>query len=552
MKTIKKIFSVVLILLILSLTGLIIDAKESEDMFCNRAGDSVGCGENLTWSYENGVLTISGEGNMIDFSDVNETPWYPYINSIVRIVIESGVKGIGSHAFSNAADLEIVDFCDTLTYSGLNAFKNCDNIKKINVPDVASWCRIKFTNVNSTPTVYTPNIYVNDEALIDVIIPEGITEISDYAFFDCYKIESVIIPNGVVNIGQSAFFSCTRLASVTIPDTLVSIKGGGFADCDSLERITLKNNVKSIESTALRSEKLTVYCYEGSYVDSYCTKFSVPVEYIPCDHKFTNYIYDDNTTCTNDGTKTAYCDNGCGMQDTVILEGSALGHIYGDWIIIDEPTYDREGYKIQNCTVCQKLLNTEKIPKLIYEGFPDVWKGSWYYDGVEFCFKRGYIIGTDRGTFEPNGVLTREQLVVILARFAGANLSEYTVSSFEDVEEGSWYSTAVNWASEIGIVKGMGNGKFGVGNPLSREQLAVILYRYAELQGLNVSEKVNLSYCSDAKRISEWALDACAWVIKAGILGSTSEKYNYFSPQMTVSRAQAAKVFISFYANSLK
>ena len=97
-------------------------------------------------------------------------------------------------------------------------------------------------------------------------------------------------------------------------------------------------------------------------------------------------------------------------------------------------------------------------------------------------------------------------------------------------------------------VNGMGNGLFGVGAPLSREQLAVILYRYAEAQGIDISDKADLSYCDDADNISTWADDACAWSIKAGLLDSTSETDNLISPKMTVTRAQAAKIFMSFDA----
>ena len=155
-------------------------------------------------------------------------------------------------------------------------------------------------------------------------------------------------------------------------------------------------------------------------------------------------------------------------------------------------------------------------------------------------------MGTDEGIFKPNDELTREQFVVILARISGAKLSEYTESGFADVKADSWYGASVTWASAEGIVNGMGNGLFGVGEPLSREQLAVILYRYAEAQRIDISDKADLSYCDDADYISTWADDACAWAVKAEVLGSTSEIDNLISPKMTVRRAQAAKIFMSF------
>ena len=302
--------------------------------------------------------------------------------------------------------------------------------------------------------------------------------------------------------------------------------------------------------------------------------------------RITTYIYDDNATCLENGTETSICDNGCGFSDTRIVEGSAFGHSFtvyfiifeqtctvngekeaycdngcgekdviieeaqghipGEWIVTEEPDYYNEGNRIKTCTVCSELLNSETIAMLIYNGFPDVWDASWYAEGIEYCFKHGYMLGTDDGTFKPNAEMTREQFVVILARISGEDISEYTESVFDDVEDGSWYAASVNWASEKGYVNGMGNGNFGVGQAMSREALAVILYRYAEKQGIDVSEKADLRYCDDAKDISEWAVDACAWAIKEGLLGSTSENKNTLSPKMTVSRAQAAKIFMSY------
>jgi len=303
-------------------------------------------------------------------------------------------------------------------------------------------------------------------------------------------------------------------------------------------------------------------------------------------HSFTNYINDNNTDCTHDGTETAHCDNGCGFSDTRIVEGSAFGHSFtyytviselsctvngekeaycdngcgekdviieeaqghipGEWIVTEEPDYYNEGNRIKTCTVCSEMLKTEIMPILIYEGFPDVWDASWYAEGIEYCFKHGYILGTDDGTFKPNAEMTREQFVVILARISGEDISEYTESVFDDVEDGSWYAASVNWASEKGYVNGIGNGNFGVGQAMSREALAVILYRYAEKQGIDVSEKADLRYCDDAKDISEWAVDACAWAINEGLLGSTSESANLLAPKTAVTRAQAAKIFMSY------
>ena len=292
-------------------------------------------------------------------------------------------------------------------------------------------------------------------------------------------------------------------------------------------------------------------CTHDELLESFCDrgcggKDVVTVEGSAWGHSFTDYKVITEASCTEKGVKEALCDHGCGEKDVITEE--AIGHTPGEWIVIEEPDYDHDGYRIRNCTVCSEVVNTEIIPALVYEGFPDVPEDAWYYEGIEYCYKQGYIMGTDKGIFDPNGKLTREQFVVILARISGAKLSEYTESTFTDVNAESWYGPSVIWASENGYVNGTGKGRFGVGQYLTREQLAVMFFRYAEKRGENVSERADLSYCGDEAAVSDWARDACAWAIKATLLGSTSETENLLSPKMTVTRAQAAKIFMSYDA----
>ncbi|MBE6574209.1 MAG: S-layer homology domain-containing protein [Ruminococcaceae bacterium] len=182
--------------------------------------------------------------------------------------------------------------------------------------------------------------------------------------------------------------------------------------------------------------------------------------------------------------------------------------------------------------------------------FPDVPKtGTWYSEGVYYCASKGYITGTDKGEFNPNGKLTREQFVVILARVAGADLTQYTVSKFADVKATSWYGPSVIWANESEYVNGVGDGtKFGVGQDMTREQLATMFFRYAKGNGVNVEGKADLSDYTDVATIGSWAKDACAWAVDAGLLSSTKTDAKVLSPKMSVTRAQAAKIFMSYDA----
>ncbi|MBR5516228.1 MAG: S-layer homology domain-containing protein, partial [Clostridia bacterium] len=300
-------------------------------------------------------------------------------------------------------------------------------------------------------------------------------------------------------------------------------------------------------------------------------------------HSFTIYKYNNDATCLKDGTKTAYCDNGCGTTDTVTAAGTSTGkHNYKEsvlteatcenegimlylcecgnnytksiskahkekWMVVVEPTATQEGKEIKYCTVCTVVLETKTLPKKNSTVFIDVPLNTWYAEGVSYCSEKGYITGIGNNKFNPNGKLTREQFVVILARVAGAELSDYKSTEFNDVDVNSWYGPSVIWANKEGYVNGVGDGtKFGVSQEMTREQLATMFYRYAEKNSVNVDAKANLTEFIDASSVSNWATDACAWAIGAGLLGSTDSSKKVLSPQMTVTRAQAAKIFMSY------
>ena len=179
--------------------------------------------------------------------------------------------------------------------------------------------------------------------------------------------------------------------------------------------------------------------------------------------------------------------------------------------------------------------------------FVDVPEDAWYYDAAYYCAGKGYITGNDKGEFMPNANLTREQFVVILARVAGADLSKYAENNFfTDVKEGAWYDLAIRWAYEEGLVLGVDASTFGVGQAMTREQIATMFFRYANLTGSDMSGKADLTTYTDGASISSWAKDACAWAVDAGIIKSTSTSKLVFSPKMTVTRAQAAQIFMNY------
>ncbi len=175
--------------------------------------------------------------------------------------------------------------------------------------------------------------------------------------------------------------------------------------------------------------------------------------------------------------------------------------------------------------------------------FSDVTESDWFYDAVTYAYENGLMDGVGAGLFAPNSETTRAQLVTILYRLSGQPAPSGD-SGFSDVETGTWYTDAVAWAAQNGIVNGVSDTQFVPGDDITREQLAVILYRYATYQGYDVSQRADLSGFVDAGTISTYAQEALSWANAQGlVLGFEDDSLR---PQGTATRAQIAAVLMRF------
>ena len=177
--------------------------------------------------------------------------------------------------------------------------------------------------------------------------------------------------------------------------------------------------------------------------------------------------------------------------------------------------------------------------------FPDVTEGDWFYDAVRYAYETGLMDGVGDSLFAPNSETTRAQLVTILYRLEGAPEVSGT-SGFSDVAAGIWYTDAVAWAAQNGIVNGVSDTEFAPGDDITREQLAVILYRYAACQGYDVSQRADLSGFGDASSIRPYAQEALSWAHAQGLVLGFED--GSLRPQGTASRAQIAAVLMRFLA----
>ena len=175
--------------------------------------------------------------------------------------------------------------------------------------------------------------------------------------------------------------------------------------------------------------------------------------------------------------------------------------------------------------------------------FHDVAEGDWFYDAVRYAYENSLMDGVGDNLFAPNSETTRAQLVTILHRLAGEP-EPGEDSGFSDVAAGTWYTDAVAWAAENGIVNGVSETEFAPGEDITREQLATILYRYAESMGYDVSASVDLSGFPDAGDIQSYATQALSWAVAEGLLQGFED--DSLQPGGTATRAQIATILMRF------
>lgn len=182
--------------------------------------------------------------------------------------------------------------------------------------------------------------------------------------------------------------------------------------------------------------------------------------------------------------------------------------------------------------------------------FSDVKKGAWYYDAVMSTVEKGIFSGVSEDKFSPNSKMTRAMFVTTLAKVMGEDVGEYTGTPFKDVKANAWYAPYVQWAYEKGISSGVSEDRFGIDNPISREQMVTLFYNASGKYGYDtdVSDIFRYNKVSDKAKIDSWATEAMKWAMQNSIISGTGTKGKMIlvSPDDTATRAQAAQIITMF------
>lgn len=398
----------------------------------------------------------------------------------------------------------------------------------------------------------------------------------------------------------------TWVKTQTLPPTCTE-KGTAFYKCSACGA-TRTEKIAALGHDLSRCDLVPdATCTQPGRAVGTCARCGVQIdEVIPA--KGHDYSYAETSvapTCTEPGHYKGTCPT-CGKDyDDVV---PALGHDWGEWVTSIEPTVSTVGYRYHvcnrdgcgyregedipklhthtwdagvvtqkptaaepgvrtyTCTVCGQT-RTEAIPAT---GVPETCNGGpacpgyafrdmpapgiWSHEGLDYCIYHGYIAGTSATTVTPDGECTRAMIVSILYRVQGepAKVNGYELKKlaapFDDVERGCWYTDAIWWAKLTGVVSGMSPSTFAPDDPITRAQLAVILYNYTQqFAPESLTETGSLTGFPDAGSVPSWARTEMAWAVGNGLISGVGENgVSYLRPEGCATRAQVATILMNY------
>ena len=219
------------------------------------------------------------------------------------------------------------------------------------------------------------------------------------------------------------------------------------------------------------------------------------------------------------------------------------GHAFIGWYSERSLTNKVSGVYLTKDMTVYAGWRVDENPGTDVNPFTDISEKDWFYGDVMFVYENGLMLGTSKTLFSPHGTAMRGMMATILWRMEGSPVPKGK-NSFTDVEAGKWYADAITWTAENGIFAGYGKDKFGPDDPITREQLAAIFYRYADYKGYDLTVKGDLDKFKDADKITDYAKTAMQWAVGSGLVKGKSG--NLLDPQGTATRAEIAAMLHRF------
>lgn len=496
------------------------------------------------------------------------------------LAVREGTVGIASFALCNQPNLKSVVLPDSLKYMDASAFSYCENLKSVEFGGTAYIGKEAFSYCTALEAVH---------------FPATIRYIDSGAFEGCAALKAFSADEGLQHICENAFYGCEGISYAVIP-----------ASVSEMCRLCIGMDCPWF-NVYEPLEGFTIYGTAGSEAERYANECGIPfVEGKPAahTHQYTTAVV--AATCVHEGYTLMVC--ACGdVQMTGITPKTAHNYSNGICIVcgvsngehgddphthsyntsVTKPTCTEGGYTTYTCTICGDSYVADYVDALGHDfvdgicsrcgakdpnykpiepdkpcdggascpgkSFTDMPKpNNWAHAGIDFCVENGLFAGTSATTFSPDGNMTRAMLVTVLYRLEGQ--PAVTASNpFSDVANGQWFTNAIIWAADKGIVSGVGGGKFNPNGNITREQIATIMYRYAEYKSYDVSATADLKPFPDETDVSAWAYKALAWANAEGLVsGVGANGTNYLQPLGNATRAQVAAILMRYVKNISK
>ena len=431
-----------------------------------------------------------------------------------------------------------------------NAYAITNNLTNISTDNAAAY-RLMSETADYTATL---TVYANYTLPTSITVKVGgntLTATTDYTYNS--GTGELTIPNS--KITEDIEITAAGVLPVTTYALTVNLDGGSGSTTGGAYAEGAVINIDAGSRSNYRFDGWTS-SNGGSFADasSASTAFTMPA----ADTTVTaNWRYIGGGGSTTDYYRLTFDTNGGS-------EIASIRRVEHSTIDLADYTPTREGYEFTGWYADENL--TEKITSIrltrnttVYAGweenpstgfenpFTDVSESDWFFGDVKFVYQNGLMNGTSSTTFSPDGTTSRGMIVTILWRMAGSPdmKDEIFGYPFQDVDANAYYATAVYWARLNGITDGYGDNTFGPDKPITREQMAVMLYRYAQHKGYDTTQGgMAIREYADYGQISAYALEAMDWANATGIVSGTSE--SILSPQGQATRAQAAAMLTRF------
>lgn len=590
----------VLLLALALLLGLLPEVRAAEDFEYELRRDGVW----ITGANVGGDLKIPAEIDGVPVVGLADAAFYNN-ETITSVTLPEGLREIGSHVFTGCtemrATLHIPDSVEsiapwslgTLAYSG-KRYSAAERYR-LTSPDSS------FSSTGTLPGYRT----VQDGGLIYWLSGDEAELVSIRYFTD----PVIALPAEVLNCPLTAVgpWCCGRMESmcthdrphVTVPGSVKRLRAHAFQNA-RIASLFLEEGVQTLEACSLAADSQTTVTVPASASDVTDPLFR-PNDYIrpprvyacsgteaarlamaegcelmhrdAADGRYYGvregmqyYIQDGRVTIyggrafphtrTEEHQEVPALIDGCPVTDV------AIGVFFGSRNILIPPgvtslTFEAGGLQYDDRllyypgTYAERFCRSagvEGMSVYTYLGVPfdDVPENSWYYEAVCYAYNGELMNGVGRTAFAPNGNTTRAMLTTVLWRMAGEPKVEADCP-FGDVPAGSWYDDAVRWAHAAGVTNGVSDTAFAPDAPVTREQIAALLLRFAQLRGMPAGERAEIRYYPDAKAVSGWAAEAMQWARAAGILkGRLRDGDVYLDPRARARRCEIAEMLMRF------